>query len=223
MLKTPTTKRLSKKKQYRTKGYMPIADDEEFYKCVGGYKDIYVSQYAQFIQLLPNGETIIRNTYYDAKTGYTNIVLTKKRGKKTVRKCYGIHTLVAEVWVEKPTFLGENEQLQVHHKIKIKKNLKAQHINVNFAENLQWVFWKYHKLIDSIRNIKISTYNGSWKSVRTIEDIAKYYRLQLLDIYELLLGKPTYKPDKLLEYYEATIDGKIIGIEIRKYVTKKKK
>jgi hypothetical protein len=221
MMRTPTTRKLSKTQQYSTLGYIPIADDEVFYKCVG-YNDIYVSQYAQFIQVISSGETIIRNTFYDTKTGYTNIVLTKKRGKKTIRKCWGIHTLVGEVWLEKPTFAGTSEKLQVHHKIKIKRNLKMQPIDINFAENLQYVYLKYHKLIDSIRNIKVSTYSGNWKSVKSIEDIAEYYSVPLIDIYELLQGKPSYVVKKV-EYYESTIAKKKVGIEIRKFVTKKKK
>lgn len=221
MMKKPTTKKLMKTQQYATIGYMPIADDEVFYKCVG-YSDIYVSQYAQFIQVMPNGETLIRNTFFDTKTGYTNIVLTRKRGKKSVRKCWGIHTLVGEVWLEKPTFAGTDEKLQVHHKIKIKRNLKMQPIDINFAENLEYVYWKYHKIVDITRSIKVATYGGNWKSVKTIEDIAKHYKVPLLDIYELLLGKPSIK-DNLLEYYEAKIDKKVVAIEIRKFVTKKKK
>jgi hypothetical protein len=221
MIKKPTTKKLTKTQQYATIGYMQIADDEAFYKCVG-YKDIYVSQYGQFIQVIPNGETLIRNTFFDTKTGYTNIVLIRKRGKKSERKCWGVHTLVAEVWCEKPTFAGDSEPLQVHHRIKVKKNLKAQPISINFAENLEWVYARYHKIVDITRNIKVATYSGNWKSVKTIEDIAKHYKVSLLDIYELLLQKPSYKVDAV-EYYEAEIDKKIVAIEIRKFVTKKKK
>jgi len=220
-LKKPTTKKLSRWQQENTIGYIQISNDEAFYKCVG-YTDIYVSQYAQFIQLLPDGESIIRTPFYDLSTGYTNIVLIKRKGKKVKRTCKGIHDLVAQVWCEKPTFAGTDEPMQSHHKIKVKKNLKQQPISINFAENLEWVYRKYHKLKDIIRSIKVSTYSGNWKAVNDIEDIAKYYKVQLIDIYELLLQKPTYEADKL-EYYEATIDNKIIAIEIRKFVTKKKK
>lgn len=220
-LRKPTTKKLSRWQQENTIGYIQISDDEAFYKCVG-YPDIYVSQYAQFIQLLPDGESIIRNTFFDVKTGYTNIVLIKRKGKKVIRTCKGVHDLIGQVWLQKPTFADENEPMQVHHIYKVKKNLKQQPISINFAENIEWVYRKYHKLKDIIRSIKVSTYSGNWKSVGDIEDIAKHYKVQLIDIYELLLQKPTYEVDKL-EYYEATIDNKAIAIEIRKFVTKKKK
>jgi hypothetical protein len=197
---------------------MPIADDENFYQ-IPKYPDLFISQYAQIIQTFKSGKSIIRKTNYQVNTGYTTIVLTNKWGK---RKCFGLHDLVAQVWCEKPTFAGENEPLQAHHKIKVKKNLKAQPISINFAENIEWVYAKYHKIVDFIRNIKVATYSGNWKSVKIIEDIAKHYKVALLDIYELLLQKPSYKVDTV-EYYEAEIDKKVVAIEIRKFVTKKKK
>jgi hypothetical protein len=220
-MKTPTTRRLSRWQQSNTIGYIPIADDEKFYQ-IPCYSDIYVSQFAQFIQVLPNGDSMMRNAFFDIKTGYTNIVLSKRRGRKVNRTCRGVHDLVASVWLEKPTFAGTDERLQVHHLMKVKRNMKMQPIDINFAENLEYVYWKYHKLVDITRSIKVATYGGNWKSVKTIEDISKHYRVPLLEIYELLLQKPSNKVDTV-EYYETEIDKKVVAIEIRKFVTKKKK
>jgi len=223
MMKTPTTKKLSQKIQSSTTGYIAIDSDEQFFQ-IPKYPDLFISQYAQIIQTFKNGKSIVRKSSYEIRTGYTTIVLTNKWKK---RKCFGIHDLVGQVWLEKPTFAGTDEPMQVHHKIKVKKNLKFQSININFAEHLEYVYFKYHKIADTVRSIKVSTPKGNWRSVKTVEQAAQYYRVPIITIYELLQDKPSYKADKL-EYYEMTIhrkDGTALdmGIEVRKYSQKKSK
>lgn len=213
-MKTPTTKKLAKKIQCAAVDYKPIGTDEVFYQ-IPKYPDIFISQYAQIIQVYKDNRAIIRKTFYIASTGYTSITLTNAWGK---RKNWGLHNLVAKAWLEKPSFQIEGEPLDAHHKIKVKNNLKMQSIDINFASNLEYVYRRYHKLIDATRSIKVSTYNGSWKSVKSVEDIAKYYNIELQSLYERLIDKPSYKVDNL-EYYE--IDERRT-IEIRKYKSKKR-
>lgn len=214
MMKTPTTKKLANKIQVAAVDYKPIGTDEVFYK-IPKYSDLYISQYGQIIQVYKDNKAIIRKTFYIAETGYTTITLTNTWGK---RKNWGLHNLVAKVWLDKPPFEIEGEPLDAHHKIKVKNNLKMQSIDINFASNLEYVYRRYHKLIDATRSMKVSTYSGGWKSVKTVEDIAKYYNIDLQSLYERLIDKPSYRVDNL-EYYE--IDERRT-IEIRKYRSKKR-
>lgn len=214
MMKTPTTKKLPKKTQYTTDGYMPIAENEAFYQCPK-YPDIFISQYAQVIQVFKNKKAIVRKTFYITDSGYTTITLTNSWGK---RKNWGIHHLVGMVWLEKMSFLPEDEPQDVHHIYKV-LGMKASSIDVNFACNLMYVYRKYHKILDTTRSLKVSVYGGGWKSMKSIEEVSKHLNKPLKDIYELLLGKYTYMAEGL-EYYE--ID-KFTTIEVRKYKSKGKK
>lgn len=220
MLKKPATKKLSEKNVMAAvdKNSMPLKklfEDEVFYQ-IPKYPNLFISQYARIIQTYKKTAPRLLTPFYDIGTGYTNIVLTNAYGK---RKCWGLHILVAMVWCEPPSFEIDSE-LEVHHKIKVKSNLKMQPIDINFADNLMYVYRKYHKLIDSTRSIKVSTYSRTWKSVKRIEDIAKYYNLKVQDVYEFLIKKPSFKVGAL-EYYEGKIGTQEIGVELRKYATKK--
>lgn len=223
-IQEPTTKKLSQKKMMAAvdchgNRFQKLFLDEAFHQ-IPRYPGIYISQYARLIQTRGLKQPRLLSPSYDVNTGYTTIVLTNKKGK---RKCYGVHDLVARVWLKKPSFKLENEPLDVHHRIKVKQNLELQPINVNFAENLQYVYRKYHKTLDSIKKLRIKLITGAWRTVESIEEIAAYYGVTDYSIYELLNEKPVQMLDKK-EYYIKdipTADGKTqsVVIEVKKYAT----
>lgn len=222
MLKKPVTKKLSEKNVLATvdKNSIPLKklfDDEVFYQ-IPKYPNLFISQYARIIQTYKRAAPRLLSPHYEVETGYTKIVLTNAYGK---RKCWCLHILVAMVWCEHPSFKIADE-LEVHHKIKVKSNLIMQPMEVNFAENLMYVYRKYHKLIDSIRGIKVATYSKNWKTVKSIEDIAKYYNVEEKDVYEFLIKKPNNKVNSY-DYYDGKIGKQEVGIELRRYASKKKK
>lgn len=103
MIKIPTTRKLSNKKlsaaiDREGNPVLKIFPDEEFYQ-IPRYPDIYISQYARIIHTYKDSASRLMYPYYDANTGYTTITLMNKQKK---RVCYGLHQLVALVWLEKP-------------------------------------------------------------------------------------------------------------------------
>lgn len=154
MLKTPTTRKLSEKKVLSAVDkdgnlFQKLFPDEKFYQYPN-YPNVFVSQYGNVITTC--GKTPrLRQPYYNPETGYTNIVLTK-RGKRDLKY---IHILVAEIWLQKPSFQLE-EPLEVHHKEKVRDNLQCQSIDVNFAENLVFVYKKYHSALEDIKTMIVS-------------------------------------------------------------------
>lgn len=202
MMKKPTTRKLSEAKVLLAKDkdgnpFKKLFPDEKFYQYPN-YPKIFVSQYANVISTNQN-RYIWRTPYYNAETGYSTLVLTK-RGK---RECKGIHELVAEVWLEKPSFVLQDE-LEVHHQIKVKENLQCQPINLNFAENLCYVYRKYHHMLDQNNSMKYK-YKNKWHEAAEPIEIAQAYGVSEYSIYELLLHEPQdikkkdkfYKQDKI--------------------------
>lgn len=223
---TPVTKKLSRVKQFASRDkngvpYQPLFNDEVFYQ-VPRIKFLYVSQYARLIRTYKNAAPRLLSPAYNPESGYTTLVITipkRKNGKESERKCFGIHDLTAQVWCEYPNFLPPDEPTEVHHIIKVKKNLQEQPIDLNFAENLKVVYEKYHSLHDDIRSIKVSAPNGNWKRLTAIEEISRYFKIPLLQVYEILNSDPAYKVNGL-EYYNVNQNQ---SIEIRKFKLKKKK
>lgn len=202
MMKPPTTRKLSESKVLSAKDkdgnkFEKLFPDEKFYQYPK-YPKVFVSQYGRVIT--ENGSRYIwRSLYYNPESGYTTIILSK-RGE---RICKGIHELVAEVWLEKPTFVIEDE-LNVHHMIKVRENLLCQPLNVNFAEHLCYVYKKYHSILDKFQYIKYK-YRNKWHTAAEPLEAAQAYGVSEYTIYELLYGKPQdikgkekfYKKDKI--------------------------
>lgn len=228
MIITPTTKKLSKKLQYAATDmnqvpYKPLFDDEVFYQ-VNGTPFLFASQYGRLIRTYKSTTPRLLNPYYDPQSGYTTIVITtpkRKNGKESKRTSEGLHELIAKVWCDYPTFLNsestipaDDKVIQIHHLIKVKKNLTTQSIDVNFANNLFPVYKRYHSTIEDIRNIKF-LFNGKWYrcDIREFDYIADKWDIPLKDLYELILGQPESVEDGV-EIYKLS-DEKVI--KVRKY------
>lgn len=197
MLKKPTTRKLSEKKVLAAEDkdhnkFKKLFPDEQFYQFPG-YPNVYCSQYANVITTYGR-KSYWRSLYYDPNTGYTSIVLCK-HGK---RRMFYIHEIVAEIWLEKPSFELQ-DILNIHHKIKVKQYLQCQPININFAENLQYVYLKYHPMLDSIKSIKY-LFKSKWHKAVEPEEIAIAYNVSAYTIYELLYHEPQDIKSKY-EYY----------------------
>ena len=188
MMKKPTTKKLPMrlvKQATDSKGnpFRMLFPDEKFYQYPR-YPDVFVSQYANVITTYKDKITW-RTPYYNANTGYTTLVISK-RGK---RKIKGIHELVAEVWLAKPTFTLISP-LDVHHNIKVKNNLTEQPICLNFAVNLQYVYRIYHPILDSAKSIRYF-YKSRWRKATEVIEIANACGVSEYSVYQLLNNPPT--------------------------------
>lgn len=208
-MKKPTTKKLSEKKvflalDYNGAPYQKLFPDERFYQFPR-YPNVFVSQYSTVISTAGKIPRQLKPSK-DSNSNYYFLMLYKNRKNK---KHY-LHRIVAEVWVEKPTF-EMSSQLEVHHNKKVIKY--SESIEVNFAENLQYVYKIYHSLLDSIRSMKVKTPTGKYKYLKEVRQIADYYNVSEYSIYELL-SKPPQSIEENTELYVS--DG--IEIQVRKYV-----
>lgn len=208
MLKQPTTKKLSEKKvshavDYNKNPYEKMFDDEKFYQFPQ-YPNVFVSQYETIISL--SGDTPHqKKPSKDKNSDYYFVMLYKNgEGKK-----HYVHRMVAEVWCEKPTF-EMPYKLQVHHNKKVIKY--GQSIDVNFAENLQWVYAPYHAMLDSIKSMQVKTPTGNYKYLKEVREIADYYNVSEQFIFELLKKQP-YETDGTTEIYKSDN----IEIKVRRY------
>lgn len=188
MMKKPTTKKLPEYIVRQAKDsdnnlFRKLFPDEKFYQYPR-YPNIFVSQYANVITTY-HGNIRWRIPYYNSETGYSSLVISK-RNRRTTK---GIHELVAEVWLQEPTFAIASP-LDVHHNIKVKGNLSAQPINLNFAENLQYVYRLYHPMLDSIKSMKYF-YKSRWRKATEVIEIASSLGVSEYSIYQLLTQSPT--------------------------------
>lgn len=210
MLKKPTTKKLSEKIVSQTvtpnkEPFHKLFSDEKFYQYPK-YPHVFVSQYGNVIST--HGKTPHLLSVLEDRDGYLIFEIWNK-GKRKRRR---LHQLVAEVWCQKPDFTLGNVPLQVHHKKKVRQ---ASTIDVHFASNLEYVYWKYHPLVESIKSIQVQRPSGTWKYVSEIAEIAQYYNSPQYPIYKLL-SKPPEKIEGNYEYYSL----ENIHIKIRKEVSK---
>lgn len=237
MIKKPTTTKLLdsqlvKAVDYNGNPYIKLFPDEEFYEFPD-YPNVYISQYANVLRVFKN---VIRQRKleYDKETGYSRLTVEENYE----RKRFKVHRMVALVWCEKPNFeipnLPEDSRdnnLEVHHLIKVRDNLNEQPINLNWAENLVWVPHKYHVMIDQIKSFQVQRKHSKNPKAKvrkqSIQEIAKYYNVSEYDIYELVYNEPD-KVKGMTEIYKATLstlDGnqQQIEITITKYGSKSKK
>ena len=187
MLKTPTTRKLSEKKVFSAADkdgnlFQKLFPDEKFYQYPN-YPNVFVSQYGNVITTYSK-TPLLRQLYYNPETGYTNIVLSK-RGKRDLKY---IHVLVAEIWLQKPSFQLD-DSLEVHHKEKVKDNLQCQSINVNFAENLVYVYKKYHSALENIKTMKYLA-GKRWRKFDDVEALSAETGVSAYEIYELISKDP---------------------------------
>lgn len=202
MIKQPTTRKLAERKVLSAvdkdgNKFQKLFPDEKFYQFPG-YPKVFVSQYANIIT---TNYKIPRwcSPYYNSTIGYTTIILCKHG----IRKLFTLHEIVAEVWLQKPSFQIDNT-LQVHHKIKVRDNLSCQPINLNFAEQLQYTYLKYHPMLDSIETMEYF-YKKRWHKASEPEEIALAYGVSDYSIYKLLYKDPT----DIKRKYKYFISGKI--------------
>ena len=185
MMKKPTTKKLTKKQVAATvtsKGepFMKLFPDEKFYQYPK-YPNIFVSQYANVIST--TGKTPHLLSPHLEFNNYLSVHLFKK-GKS---KKFYIHRLVAEVWCKKPDFVIPNCPLEVHHKLKVLQNPT---INVNFAQNLEYLYKPHHRAIEYIKSYQVQRPTGKWFYLSDVHAIAEYYNTSTYSIYQLLTRSP---------------------------------
>lgn len=207
MLQQPTTKKLSEKKlskalDYNGNPYQKVYANEQFYQ-LPKYPKVFGSQYGTIFSL-SKGVPRQKKPTKDKDSDYSYVSLSKK-GK---HKKHYIHRIIAEIWCKKPTFEMPCK-LQVHHNKKVMIHKAA---DVNFAENLQWVYAPYHSLLDSIKSMQVRTPTGNYKYLKEVRMIAEYYHVSEYFIFELL-RQPPYQSDGITELYKSGN----IEIKVRKY------
>ncbi len=206
MIKRPTTKRLPEEIVMAAvdkdgNQFQKLFPDERFHQ-VPWYPNVFVSQYANVITT--SRKTLCwRSPYYNPENGYTSIVLMRNKE----HKLFYLHELVASVWLKKPSFQLDSP-LQIHHKTKVKDNLTCQPINLNFAEQLQYTYLKYHSMLDSIKTMRYY-YKRKWHTASEPEEIASAYGVSAYSIYELLLKEPSDIKGKYKLYTEGKIKIKV--------------
>lgn len=204
MLKQPKTRKLSSKTVARTldyngEPYQLEHPDEKFYQYPG-YPNYFVSQYANVISVVGEHPKQLkpykRNKYLALRVS----------NKKNTKQLY-LHTIVAEVWVEKPSFYM-NCPLEVHHKNKIRSNSA----NVHYACNLTYVYKPYHIILDQIKSMQVRTRTGTYKYMKEVRQIADYYKVSEETIFKLLRKSPFDIQGKEETYRLETIE-----IKVKKY------
>lgn len=204
MLKQPKTRKLSSKTVAETldsngKPYQLEYPDEQFYQYPG-YPNYFVSQYANVISTAgdyPKQLKPYKRNHYLA---------LRISNKKNTKQLY-LHTIVAEVWVEKPSFYMKCP-LEIHHKKKIRSNSS----NIHYASNLTYVYKPYHMILDQIKSMQIKTKSGSYKYMQEVKQIADYFKVSEELIFNLLKKKPFDVQGKVEIYRLENIE-----IKVKKY------
>lgn len=185
-----------------------IAPDEEFRKAKG-IRSLYISNYARVISKRVGKPRLLKSHFHN---GYHSITI--ENGTK--RKCYFVHILVAEAFLEVPDWILPGDRKEVHHKIKV--DAKNEIKNLHHVNNLCWLPPKIHKIVDKTEEVAVNI-DGQYVPMDFVE-AAEHYNLSPYILAEAVGNSqkcpPTRKEDNIFYYQMPLEDGnKKVNIDIR--------
>lgn len=197
-----------------------IAPDEEF-RSIKGESAVWISNYGRVISKRKGKPRLLQPILNKSKNPdanqYWRLYLPQTIRGKHVKRCYYIHRLVAETFLDIPDWIKENDLLDIHHIRKIRGN--EYDPMINSYKNLMFIPRKIHAAVDSISEIAVRV-NSVWKKMDFIQ-ASNYYGLTPYNFMEAI-GNEKYKvPDRIrgkYQYYRSVVttdDGNVVSIDVR--------